>query len=120
MKGNKIFAGRIKKLREERGESQEDLAKLLGYRKQAISQWENSGKIPRARALEFIAEHYQTTSDYLLGIGSGKEMTQSQGSAISAEEMILLKRYRKMGKQQKDTIQKVAETIAPFEGEEGT
>lgn len=114
MKGNEVFAKRIKKLREERGESQEDLAKLVGYKKQAISHWEISGKVPRSNVLEFLAKHYMTTSDYLLGIDSNHFYGKTENPTISSDELELLKRYRMMKKDQKDTIRKVAETIAPF------
>lgn len=118
MNGNKIFAKRIKKLREERRESQEDLAKLVGYKKQAISHWEISGKVPRTKVLEILARHYKTTSDYLLGITSGTEAVHVEPEDISADEMELLLRYRMMEEHQKDTMHKVAETIAPFEIDE--
>lgn len=113
MEGNMIFAKRIKKLRETRGESQEDLAKLVGYKKQAISHWEINGKIPRTRALEIIAKHYETTSDYLLGINSERK-PMAEEMNISPDELVLLTLYRRMEENQKDMIHNVAETIVPF------
>lgn len=113
MEGNMIFAKRIRKLRENRGESQEDLAKLVGYKKQAISHWENNGKVPRTRALEIIAKHYETTSDYLLGINS-EHKTVMEELNISPDELALITLYRRMEENQKDMIQNVAETIVPF------
>jgi len=67
LNGNMIFAKRIKQLREENGDSQESLAVIFNYSKQAISNWEVSGKVPRSKVLEKLAERYETTSDYLLG-----------------------------------------------------
>ena len=68
MKGNKVFAKRIKEFRESKGISQEDLATMFGYKKQAVSHWENNGKVPRGTVLERLAELFNTSSDYLLGI----------------------------------------------------
>lgn len=114
MKGNMIFAERIKKLREMKKESQADVANLVGYKKQAVSHWENNGKVPRSNILEILAKHYQTSSDYLLGINIGHQDKKAE-AFISEDEMRLLKRYRLMEESQKDTIQKVAETIVTLE-----
>ncbi|SMC67457.1 helix-turn-helix domain-containing protein [Sporomusa malonica] len=65
--GNKSFATRIKAFREEKGISQEDLASMFGYKKQAVSHWENNGKVPRTNVLEKLAGYFNTSSDYLLG-----------------------------------------------------
>jgi DNA-binding transcriptional regulator YiaG len=44
-----IFAKRIKQLREENDDSQESLSVIFNYPKQAISNWEVSGKVPRSK-----------------------------------------------------------------------
>jgi DNA-binding transcriptional regulator YiaG len=49
LNGNMIFAKRIKQLREENGDSQESLSVIFNYSKQAISNWEVSGKVPRSK-----------------------------------------------------------------------
>jgi transcriptional regulator with XRE-family HTH domain len=67
MNGNMIFAKRIKQLRAEKGDSQESLAAIFNYSKQAVSNWEVSGKIPRHKVLEKLAERYNASIDYLLG-----------------------------------------------------
>lgn len=114
MKGNMTFAARIKKFRETKGESQADLANLVGYRKQAVSHWENNGKVPRSAILEILAKHYQTSSDYLLGFDVAHKSNAADEFVVSSDEMQLLRRYRMMEESQKDVMQKVAETIAPF------
>ena len=78
MNGNMFFAKRIKELRELKGDSQEDLANLFGYKKQAVSHWENNGKVPRGKVLEKLAERYQTSSDYLLGITDNPERVSTE------------------------------------------
>lgn len=120
MNGNMTFAVRIKKFREARGESQADVANLVGYQKQAVSHWENNGKVPRSAALAILAKHYQTTSDYLLGFNE-KHGTDTGRIAfdISSEEIDLIRQYRSMEENQKDVVKKVVATIAPFKINQG-
>lgn len=108
-----IFAKRIKRLREEHGESQEDLARLVGYKKQAISHWETNGKVPRGKVLSILAQHYNTSSDFLLGMDH--DFHRLEDFTISSDERKLLEHYRLMKEFQKDTMHKVAETIVPLQ-----
>lgn len=54
-KARKEFAKRIKRLREDRGMTQADLAERLGYTKQAISNWERGLNAPSIDDLEALA-----------------------------------------------------------------
>lgn len=66
---NKIETGeRIRKLREAAAETQADLAILLEVKRQIISYYENGTRVPTLEHLIFIADHYNTTTDYLLGL----------------------------------------------------
>ncbi|MBU2702269.1 transcriptional regulator with XRE-family HTH domain [Sporomusaceae bacterium BoRhaA] len=77
MNGNMIFAKRIKQLREEKGDSQESLAAIFNYSKQAVSNWEVSGKIPRHKVLEKLAERYNISIDYLIGFTDDPQPTKN-------------------------------------------
>lgn len=115
--GNDIFAARIKKLREEHGESQGDLAKLSGYQKQAVSHWETSGKVPRSNVLKLLADHYETTTDYLLGANEKKAPTAPYicERSMTPEEKRLLDQFREMEEDQKHTILKVVENFRTYD-----
>ena len=64
---NKIETGkRIRELRETAAETQEELAKHLEVKRQIISYYENSTRVPNIEHLMLIACHYNTTTDYLL------------------------------------------------------
>ena len=67
MSGNPAFAKRVRTLRESRGMSQERIAELVGYTKQAVQRWENNGQTPRNDALQTIADYFKVSLDYLLG-----------------------------------------------------
>lgn len=66
---NKIETGkRIRQLREAVAETQADLAELLNVKRQIISYYESGTRIPTLEHLIFFADHYNTTTDYLLGL----------------------------------------------------
>ncbi len=67
MTGNTIFAGRIKKLREEKGLSTTELAKSLDIQKSRVSMWETNGTVPRQDMLLKLCKFFNVTTDFLLG-----------------------------------------------------
>lgn len=70
---NKLEIGsRIKSLRESNSETQEHLAKLLDVKRQIISYYENGTRVPNLEHLIILARHYETSTDYLLGLTSAQ------------------------------------------------
>lgn len=67
MKVNR-FAKQLIYLREEAGLKQTELAKELGVTKQAISKWEKGLRETDFDMLIKIAEYFNVTTDYLLGL----------------------------------------------------
>ena len=64
---------RLRDLREENEMSQAEMAKLLKCSQQTYSRYElHTTEIP-LQSLIFLAEYYDTSVDYLLGITSQKE-----------------------------------------------
>ena len=64
----KIFGNRLKNLRKQNDEMQADLAEFLKVDTSMISLWENGKNYPEVKKLIEIAEHYNVTTDYLLGL----------------------------------------------------
>ena len=62
----------IKKLREKKKLTQEDLAVMLGMKRSAISKWETGEALPRAETLKRLAKILGCTIDELLK-NTGKE-----------------------------------------------
>ena len=58
----------IKKLRMACGITQVQLAKSLGVTKQSVSNWENDNIQPSIDMLIRIAEFFQVSTDYMLGL----------------------------------------------------
>lgn len=70
----KIFAERLRKVREEKGESREDLGKALGVSVSQISEMENDRKGTTLEKLTALSRHYNVSADYLLGLTDRPEM----------------------------------------------
>lgn len=69
---------RIKQLRENRGLIQEILASELGITQQMLSKYERGVLCIKVDVLKKIAEYFNVTTDYLLGISEVKRDLQGQ------------------------------------------
>jgi transcriptional regulator with XRE-family HTH domain len=69
---------RIKQLRENRGLIQEILASGLGITQQMLSKYERDVLCIKVDVLKKIAEYFNVTTDYLLGISEVKRDLQGQ------------------------------------------
>lgn len=61
----KLIGKNLKKLREERKMTQQQIASALGYDRTVYSKWENGTKIPSKEQIESIAEGLQISADEL-------------------------------------------------------
>lgn len=64
----KIFAERLKELRQEKGLSQMELAKAIGLGQSSIAHWEKNERVPNAEAIAVIAKFFAVSADYLIGL----------------------------------------------------
>ena len=64
----KIFAERLKLLRQEQNISAEKLAKEIGVSKMAISLWERDERTPSAEVIVLVAKYFKVSADYLCGL----------------------------------------------------
>ena len=64
----KVFAERLRELRQERNLSMKQLARELNTTDAAISNWENGINEPKISYLKLIAEFFGVSADYLLGL----------------------------------------------------
>ena len=69
---------RIKQLRENRGLIQEILASELGITQQMLSKYERGVLCIKVDVLKRIAEYFNVTTDYLLGVSEVKRDLQGQ------------------------------------------
>lgn len=60
-------AGLVRELRQQRGESQADLADALGEKRETVKFWEAGKRYFKAGDIIAIANHFDVSADYLLG-----------------------------------------------------
>ena len=75
MSNNNIIGERIKELREQAGENQEELGEMIFSSQTAISHYENGRIKPNVDTLTAISKHYNVSADYLLGLTDKKAKT---------------------------------------------
>ena len=77
---------RVRKLREGRNMTQTELSEILGMKTYTtVSKWEKNENFPKGKDLKKLAEIFNVTSDYLLGLADsklGKITTQSEKNEI--------------------------------------
>lgn len=59
---------KIKELREEKGLMQKELGDIIGISQNTLSQYENGKREPDYETLKKIAEYFDVSTDYLLGL----------------------------------------------------
>ena len=62
-----MFADKLKKLRNEKGLTQKELAKVINVSTSAVSQYERGKSSPRRGNLILLAEYFGVTVAYLEG-----------------------------------------------------
>ena len=71
------FGQRIRRLREEKDYSQEQVAAVLNVNRKAVSHYENDLREPSFETLVKLAQLYRVRTDYLLGVDNSLIITAS-------------------------------------------
>ena len=72
------FGENFKKLRKSRNITQKELGAKIGLSKAVVSKYENGMGYPTYDVLIRIAQYFGVTTDYLLGVASGKTVDVSR------------------------------------------
>ncbi len=67
---------RIVSLREEKGETQQELANAVGITRQSLSRYEIAARTASVEVLGALAQHFNVSADYLLGLSDVKSTEQ--------------------------------------------
>ena len=99
----------IRELRREMDCTQNKLADVLGVTQDSISLWENDKRIPDTQYIVAMANFFDVTTDYLLGLSDDFEGVRfgHEGKIrewLSPEEEKLLVYYRKSSVEEKKTL----------------
>lgn len=76
------FSQVIKKLRKEKGLTQQELADVVGITATGVSYWESGNAIPNTETLKKLANYFGVTVNYLLGIKDNFEEEDNSRTAI--------------------------------------
>ena len=80
----------IRELRNIRGISQIQLANKLGVRKQSVSTWENDNILPSIEMLVKIANFFEVSTDYLLGLDKKRTLDVENLTEIQISHIQLI------------------------------
>ena len=91
------FKDMLKRLREERGLSQDELARLTQLSKSTISMYENGNREPKFETLEVIADFFNVDMNTLLD-------KKQPIMALTQQEETHIKKYRQLDADGKEDI----------------
>lgn len=104
---------RIKQLRENRGLIQEILASELGITQQMISKYERDVLCIKVDVLKRIAEYFNVTTDYLLGVSEVKRDLQGQMRVNKTLDAYydLVEIYKGLDKYDQEMVWSIMQTV---------
>jgi transcriptional regulator with XRE-family HTH domain len=96
---------KIKEIREIKGISQSELAAAIGTTQTNISRWEQGKNEPTSNFIILLANHLQTTTDYLLGRETEYGIVEIKSDlSLTQDENEILTNYRKLNDQGKGRL----------------
>lgn len=95
----------LRKLRINRGISQQQLADVIGTSQQSVNKYENHSVEPDISALIKLADYFGTTIDYLVGHITLSDQNPIEEIEPTREETALIRDYRQLSKEEKESIQ---------------
>lgn len=84
---------RLHRVRIEKGLSQKEVARILGFSVGLMSNYENGERTPSLENLKSLANFYRCTTDYLLGLDDRKSSLCIDVSHLSDEQIEYLRLF---------------------------
>ena len=89
-----MYGSRLKDIRKDHGDTQEDLAKKLNVSTPTVSKWGQGANDPSFETLCQICRMYDVSSDFLLGLSDDDPLLiKKRRSKLSAESRTALKLF---------------------------
>ena len=102
----KIFSGKLKMLRESKGITQAEFAKIIGVAQQTVGSWEKGNSAPNYEILKKIADYFNVSADYLLG-----RENANKNISLSDEQKHLLKDFDSLNADGRNTLWTVLNSL---------
>lgn len=104
---------RLKELRTEKNLTQTSVANAIHTSQRNIGRWENNEVLPTADFIIRLAEFFNVSTDYLLGLEDdfGGRVAQKETPQLTAEERKLLEDYRELSAPGKQLVQTTVKTL---------
>ena len=100
----------LRKLREEKGVTQKQLADIISVSQQSINKYENHNIEPDIDTLIKMADYFETSVDYIVGHSKIRRKIEIVNSYdLNAEEAKLVEDYRKLSNKQRFSIALILE-----------
>ena len=101
----------LKKLRNDIGISQQQLAEIVMVSQQSINKYENHGVEPDIDTLIRIADYFNVSLDYLAGRTDIKEtVTKLNTSDLNDKEVKIVKKFRSLNKKQQQFVETLVDS----------
>ena len=95
----------LKKLRNEKKVSQQQLAEKIGVSQQSVNKYENHNVEPDIETLIKIADYFHTSVDYLIGNTELDRVIENvEKYDLSYDEKLLIDKYRKLDYDERESI----------------
>ncbi|MBQ9782442.1 MAG: helix-turn-helix transcriptional regulator [Clostridia bacterium] len=104
---------RLKELRSQKGQTQKEVAKILGISPQSLGYYENEINKPDPEMLIKLADYYNCSIDYLVGREDDLGIVQAQivSPTLTKEETELLLAYKTLSSKGKNLLSELAKRI---------
>lgn len=113
-----MFDERLKKLREERGLTQKQVAEALEMNPRTYSSYENNEREPNSEILLMIADLFDVSIDYLVGYDERraikKEIGRTKSEQLNKAEMDLIETFRGLSYQGKEHFKTTIEMYKSY------
>lgn len=92
-----MIGERLAEVRKDYGETQADLAEILGVSLSTVRTWEQEKSAPSHEMLITMCKRYKVSSDYLLGLSDVDPAYEQakQSTSLTREELLKLREYER-------------------------
>lgn len=102
----------LKALRDEKGISQQKLAKKIGTNQQNIHRYEHECSEPDIQTLKLLADYFETSIDYLVGNTDIRHKIESvHPYDLNTQEAMLIEKYRCISRNARISIMNMIDTF---------